>query len=254
LGGGVTGDLTGFAAATYLRGIPFVQIPTTLLAMVDSSVGGKTAVDLPMGKNLAGAFWQPSLVICDCGAFDTLPAENLRDGVAEIIKYGVIADRCLFDLMSSNTIESLLKDNLFEQIIKKCVIIKGGIVASDERDRGKRQILNFGHTIGHAIEKLSEYKISHGHAIALGMLFISRAGARSGISPASGSDEIEQVLRRYDFPLSSGFSADEIYKAALTDKKMSGDSIVIIVPDGIGACKAVKIDMGLFKEFVGRGF
>jgi len=254
LGGGVTGDLAGFAASCYLRGVPFVQMPTTLLSAVDSSVGGKTGVNLAGGKNLAGAFWQPSLVICDCRAFDTLPKEAMLDGLAEIIKYGVIADRNLFDFIQTHNIITLFQNNLLERVIEKCVIIKSRIVTGDEFDTGKRQLLNFGHTFGHAIERLSGYEISHGHAVALGMFYVSRAAYLSGLSPSDCSAEIGQALKRYGFDLSCGYSADEIYEAALIDKKRSGSQITLVVPYDIGDSRLEKVGLSEFFEFVGRGF
>jgi 3-dehydroquinate synthase len=253
LGGGVTGDIAGFAASCYLRGIPYAQIPTTLLSAVDSSVGGKTGINLTKGKNLAGAFWQPSLVLCDYSVFDTLPAEDLLDGAAEAIKYGVIADRSLFDFMLSNSADSLYKNDSFEYIIKKCIEIKSALVSEDERDTGRRRLLNFGHTIGHAIEKLSGYSVSHGHAVALGMLHISRAAYKAGFSAADCTVEIERVLKKYGFSLSHNYSADELYEAALSDKKRLGDRITLVIPDEIGACRLEKIDISLFKEFIARG-
>ena len=175
LGGGVIGDLTGFAAATFLRGIRFLQIPTTLLAAVDSSVGGKTGVDLPSGKNLVGAFWQPSLVICDYQLLDTLPAPIFADGCAEVIKYAVINDKDLF---------SLLKKPIKPQlgpIIRRCVENKRDIVRADERDTGCRQLLNLGHTFGHAVEACSNFAISHGSAVAIGINIVSSAAASRGL-------------------------------------------------------------------------
>jgi len=253
LGGGVPGDLAGFAASCYLRGISFAQIPTTLLSAVDSSVGGKTGVNLSSGKNLAGAFLQPSFVLCDCGILRTLPAGLLKDGVAEIIKYCVIADCDLFELMCRNSIDSLCNDNFLEHIVEKCVIIKSGIVAADEHDTGKRRLLNFGHTIGHAVEKLSGYEASHGEAVAFGMLFISRAAEELGITRARSSEEIERVLKQYDFSLSYRYPADELYEAALIDKKRYGDSITLIIPEKIGDARSVEIDIKKFKELVVRG-
>ncbi|MEI6579117.1 MAG: 3-dehydroquinate synthase, partial [Eubacteriales bacterium] len=167
LGGGVTGDLAGFAAASYLRGVRFVQMPTTLLAAVDSSVGGKTGVNLDAGKNLAGAFWQPSLVLCDCDTLNTLPDDILADGIAEAIKYGMIRDKELFEMLEFGDCISNP-----EACVARCVTIKGNIVAKDEFDNGERQLLNFGHTLAHSIEKLSDYKISHGHAVAIGMVIV----------------------------------------------------------------------------------
>ena len=178
LGGGVVGDMAGFAAAAYLRGIPFMQIPTTLLAMVDSSVGGKTAVNLPSGKNLAGAFNQPIAVLCDPDTLHTLAPEFFADGAAEIIKYGVLNDKTLFDL---------LKDGCWHDqivpVIETCVRSKAKLVEEDERDTGSRQLLNLGHTIGHAIEKCSHFAVSHGHAVAVGMVYAARIAVSLGVCP-----------------------------------------------------------------------
>ena len=189
LGGGVVGDLCGFAAAVYLRGVRFVQIPTTLLAMVDSSVGGKTAVDLRAGKNLAGAFHQPSLVICDCRTTDTLTPEIFADGCAEVIKYGVINDRDFFDFLKNGIAEQL------EDVIEVCVTHKRDIVEADEFDRGARQLLNLGHTVGHAIELCSDLAISHGSAVSIGMVLVMRAAIAMGICPASDLNELTALLQ-----------------------------------------------------------
>ncbi|HPE16874.1 MAG TPA: 3-dehydroquinate synthase, partial [Oscillospiraceae bacterium] len=175
LGGGVPGDLGGFAAAVYQRGIDFIQIPTTLLAAVDASVGGKTAVDLSAGKNLAGAFWQPSLVLCDCAVFGTLPQAVFSDGMAEVIKYGVILDKALFRLLGVRDIRDGIED-----VVLRCCALKSAVVEEDERDNGRRQLLNFGHTVGHAIEKASGFRVSHGSAVAIGMVAMSRAAERNG--------------------------------------------------------------------------
>ena len=172
LGGGVTGDLGGFAAATYLRGIPYVQMPTTLLAMVDSSVGGKTAIDLPGGKNLAGAFWQPSLVLCDCSALDTLPRADLSSGCAEVVKYGVLRDVPLFLHLEEKGLD-------FDRswVVERCVADKQDYVNEDEFDRGSRKLLNLGHTLGHALERRSGYSLSHGDVVSIGMATVTRAAA-----------------------------------------------------------------------------
>jgi len=252
-GGGVVGDIAGFAASCYLRGIRFIQIPTTLLAAVDSSVGGKTGVNITAGKNLVGAFWQPSLVLCDHGLFKSLKHETLLEGIAEVIKYGVIADEELFDLMARACVSELFNDNLFEHIIEKCVKIKSEIVSRDERDMGERQLLNFGHTLGHAIEKCSNYEISHGHAVAIGMLCISRAAYEFGLSPKSCYVKIEQALKQHGFVLTCDYSAEELYEAALIDKKRTGNFITLILPDKIGSCRLEKVDITLFREFVRKG-
>ena len=241
LGGGVVGDLCGFCASVYLRGIPFVQIPTTLLACVDSSVGGKTAVNLDAGKNLAGAFYQPRLVICDPDTLSSLPPEIFADGCAEVIKYGVINDRALF---------SMLEDGISpasEQIIARCVQNKRDVVEKDEFDTGLRQLLNLGHTVAHAIEKCSDFQISHGSAVAIGTVTIMRAAVAQGLCPAADLDALLSLTKQLGLPVSCDFGADELAKAALSDKKRAGGSITLVVPYAIGdsrLCKIPAADVG----------
>ena len=247
LGGGVTGDLSGFAASTYLRGISYVQLPTTILAAVDSSVGGKTAVNLKAGKNLMGAFYQPSLVICDCDTFKTLPEEVYREGIAEAIKYGAITDSQLFDKFNKDIIEDI------EDIIHRCVYLKGAIVSQDEFDKGQRQLLNFGHTIGHAIEKCSSFKIPHGFAVAMGMAAVTRASENSGICEKGSSKNLEEVLIKNKLPINLPYSTEELLDAALSDKKRSGDTITLVVPERIGSCLLHKIPIEELKDFINLG-
>ena len=231
LGGGVVGDMTGFVAATYLRGISYVQVPTTLLAMVDSSVGGKTAIDLPAGKNLAGAFYQPDLVICDIDALDTLPAKIFRDGCAEVIKYGVLYDSVLFDHLQKYGFE-------FERetVISRCVELKRDVVAQDEFDTGNRQKLNLGHTMGHGIEALSNFTVSHGEAVAIGMAIVSKAAAALGECDQDTYAQILSALQRFTLPTDTKYTAEEIYTAALSDKKRAGGCVNLIVPQTVGDC------------------
>lgn len=247
LGGGVVGDLAGFAAAIYLRGIKFIQLPTTLLAAVDSSVGGKTAVDLVAGKNLAGAFHQPSLVICDYKTLDTLSPEIFADGSAEVIKYGVINDRPLFELIVKG-----IRGNL-EEIIASCVLNKSKIVAEDEFDTGVRQLLNLGHTVGHAIEAVSHFEISHGSAVAMGMVIVTRAAVAMGICPKEDLDAIISALTDAALPTACPYSADELVDTALGDKKRFGDTISLVVPYSIGDSRLYKIKVGELKEFIQKG-
>lgn len=247
LGGGVVGDLAGFCAAVYLRGIRFVQIPTTLLAAVDSSVGGKTAVDLVAGKNLAGAFHQPSLVICDYSTLDTLPKDIFADGCAEVIKYGVINDKALFDLLSDG-----IKENI-EEIIAICVKNKADIVAEDEFDNGKRQLLNLGHTVGHAIEGCSSFAISHGSAVAIGMMIVMRAAVSMGICQESAIEDLEKILVSTGLPTKCTFSAKELTEIALADKKRKGGSITLVVPYSIGDSRLYKIGVDELENFIDRG-
>jgi 3-dehydroquinate synthase len=240
LGGGVVGDLAGFAAATYLRGIPYVQIPTTLLAMVDSSVGGKTGIDLPAGKNLIGAFYQPSLVLCDISTLATLPENVFKDGCAEVIKYGMIASAAILELLKGFSYDD--KSNaLVQELVEKCVSIKRYIVQRDEFDTGERMLLNFGHTIAHAIEKLSSYTIPHGFAVAAGMAIDTRAAFKKGLCPKDCLDTLEDLLNRFALPSNTDYSARQLYEAALSDKKRAGDEITIIIPIALGKCELKKI-------------
>jgi 3-dehydroquinate synthase len=243
LGGGVTGDMAGFAAGVYQRGIRFAQIPTTLLAAVDSSVGGKTAVDLKAGKNLAGVFMQPISVVCDTDTFKTLTPEIFADGAAETIKYGVLTDKELFYKFDTGNIAESLPE-----IIAKCVLIKGALVEKDERDTGDRRFLNLGHTMGHAIEKLSGYTFPHGHAVAVGMVMITRAGEKMGLTKPGTSDEIARILKKNNLPVSSPFDAEELYLAACGDKKRMGGNITVIMAEEIGKCFLKTIPVSDLRE------
>jgi 3-dehydroquinate synthase len=245
LGGGVTGDLTGLAAAMYMRGMHLVQVPTTLLAMVDSSVGGKTAVNLRAGKNLAGVFNQPELVLCDLRMLLTLPAEYFADGVAEIIKYGAIADRELFDTVKNGNIIPEL-----ERIVARCVSIKRDIVNEDEFDNGRRQLLNFGHTLAHSIEKMSDFTISHGSAVAMGMVIISEIAWKNGLSKERCQDEIIDALLENNLPISCPYKNSELYYAAENDKKSASGRISIIIPEEIGNCRIYNLPLAEFKELL----
>ena len=231
LGGGVVGDLAGFAAATYLRGVSFIQVPTTLLAAVDSSVGGKTAIDLPAGKNLVGAFCQPSLVLCDVDCLNTLPVEFFRDGCAEVIKYGILYDPDLFAYLTETGMEF---DR--EKVITRCVELKRDIVAEDEFDTGARMKLNLGHTFGHGVESLSNYTISHGKAVAIGTAITARASAAYGICADMAKNAILETLEKFGLPVACNFTAEQLAEAALSDKKRSGNSVSLILPRKIGNC------------------
>ena len=248
LGGGVTGDMTGFVAATYLRGISFVQVPTTLLAMVDSSVGGKTAIDLPAGKNLAGAFYQPDLVLCDIDTLKTLPDHIFRDGCAEVIKYGILYDPDLFEHLQNNGLS-------FEQeyVVSRCVALKRDVVAEDEYDRGSRQKLNLGHTLGHGIEACSNYCISHGEAVAAGIGIISKAAVAQNILSAEVFKKIAFVLDRFGLPKNTNYNADQLYAFALSDKKRAGNTVNLIVPSEIGNCQILPIPTADLKAFIETG-
>jgi 3-dehydroquinate synthase len=244
LGGGVVGDLSGFTAATYLRGIRYVQIPTTYLAAVDSSVGGKTGINLLTGKNLAGAFWQPSMVICDYKTFDTLESAELLNGAAEAIKSGMIMEAGLIDKVLAHD---------YEHVIGRCISIKKSIVEADERDTGMRQLLNFGHTVGHSLEKLSAYKISHGHAVARGMVVESRAAFRMGLTEFDASPYLKETLEQCGFDLSIPFPVEDILRYALNDKKISGDSIAMVIPEAVGKCRLQKIPLSELGQFLALG-
>ncbi|MEG6617266.1 3-dehydroquinate synthase [Peptococcaceae bacterium 1198_IL3148] len=248
LGGGVTGDLAGFAASVYLRGIGFLQIPTTFLAAIDSSVGGKTGIDLVAGKNLAGTFYQPSLVLCDPAVFATLPDKVYADGVAEAIKYGVLAAPELFDQLAAGKVQQNMVN-----IITKCVTIKRDLVMRDEYDHGDRQLLNFGHTIGHAVERCSGYAITHGQAVAMGMKTISTAAWRLGLSEEDCSQPITAALLANNLPLTVPFSAKELAEAALLDKKRRGDTITLVIPKRIGHCLLHKIPVTALEDFIKQG-
>ncbi|MGN0867037.1 MAG: 3-dehydroquinate synthase [Oligosphaeraceae bacterium] len=232
LGGGVAGDMAGFTAAIYLRGIPVVQLPTTLLAAIDSSVGGKTGVDLPQGKNLAGAFWQPSAVLCDTTLMETLPRRILFDGAAEAVKYGMIRDAALFRTLAS---PRGLQTHL-QEVVARCVEIKAEIVAGDEFDRGERALLNFGHTLGHAVERESQFAISHGQAVAIGMVAVTRWAERRGWCPENLHLPLVEALKEYELPTELPYPWERLTAAMLHDKKRRGDRIQLVVPDSLGRC------------------
>ena len=238
LGGGVCGDMAGFAAGCYLRGIRYVQLPTTLLSAVDSSVGGKTAIDLKAGKNLAGVFLQPAAVLCDTDCLRTLPPEVFADGAAEAIKTGVLSDETLFSLFDADD----LTDRLPE-IIARCIAFKAKVVEEDELDNGVRRTLNLGHTAGHAIEKCADFRLTHGHAVAIGMVLMARAAEKLGWCTEPTADRIAAMLERNRLPVSTEFSAAELAAAALSDKKRRGDSISVVVPDRIGSCYMKKVSV-----------
>ena len=242
LGGGVVGDLAGFAAATYLRGIRFIQVPTTLLAAVDSSVGGKTAIDLPEGKNLVGAFWQPSLVICDTDTLNTLPEDIFRDGCAEVIKYGILYDPDLFAVLEHS---GMRFDR--ESVIARCVELKRNVVMEDEFDTGARMKLNLGHTIGHGVEAKSRFTISHGQAVAIGIAIVSRAAL------CQDCQRILSLLQFFSLPIHTDYTAEDLYIHALSDKKRSGNTVNLIIPHGIGNCAITPMNVDQIKSFIEAG-
>ena len=248
LGGGVIGDMVGFAAACDQRGVRFVQIPTTLLAAVDSSVGGKTAVDHPMGKNFVGTFWQPSLVLCDTDTLQTLPDEVRRDGCAEIIKYGVLDGDALF-----SKLENSLPGELTEEILARCVEIKRDIVAGDEFDTGVRHLLNLGHTAAHAAELLSDYALSHGSAVAMGLVSMARACAARGLCSPSDAMRVEKLVQKYALPTELPYTADALAEAALSDKKRTGASLSLVTIEGLGNCSVRKIPAANYAAWLRQG-
>lgn len=248
LGGGVTGDMAGFAAASYLRGIPFVQVPTTLLSQVDSSVGGKTGVDLPQGKNLVGAFWQPSFVLIDPDTLNTLSPHFFADGMGEVIKYGCIKSRALFDLL----IETEDITSIMEDVIYRCVDIKRDVVERDEFDTGERALLNFGHTFGHALEKLHQYQgLSHGAAVGIGMVIMARLGEKAGFTAPGTADKIAAALEKYHLPVHSDLPLSQIVEATASDKKSTGSSINLVLLKDIGESfvhKVARSDLAALAE------
>ena len=242
LGGGVVGDLAGFAAASFLRGIRFIQIPTTLLAAVDSSVGGKTAIDLPAGKNLAGAFCQPSLVLCDVDVLETLPVDIFRDGCAEVIKYGILYDPVLFAHLEEKGL-----DFDREAVITRCVELKRDVVMEDEFDTGARMKLNLGHTIGHGVEARSNFALSHGKSVAIGMAIVSRA------SECPETPRILAILEKFGLPDTIDYPVEDIYTYTLSDKKRSGGTVNLIIPQSIGNCIIVPTPVENLKSFIQAG-
>ena len=232
LGGGVVGDLAGFAAATYQRGIPYIQVPTTLLSMVDSSVGGKTAVDLDHGKNQVGCFYQPSLVLCDPSLLNTLPEREYRVGCAEIIKYAM--------LYSEDFLRELEKTPVreqFERVISVCVGMKRDVVRGDEFDRGQRALLNLGHTVGHAVESCSGFTLLHGEGVAIGMAIITRAAVEKGLCTPETLPRLLAALERYGLPTETDYPLTDILAAAEADKKRTDDVTKFIVPERVGHCR-----------------
>ena len=248
LGGGVTGDMAGLAAALYLRGIKYVQLPTTLLAAVDSSVGGKTAIDMRAGKNLAGAFMQPSAVLCDTDCLKTLPPHVRADGAAEAIKTGILCSEKLFALFEAD----VLSTNP-ELIISRCVAYKAGVVERDEKEQGERKLLNLGHTIGHAIEKCSDFRITHGRAVSVGTYIMACAAENLGWTDGPIARRVCDCLRGNWLPTDLSYPPEKIAQAALSDKKRAGDSITIVVPKAIGHCELKKIHVSELEGIIRAG-
>ena len=248
LGGGVTGDLGGFAAATYRRGIPYVQLPTTLLAAVDSSVGGKTGVDLAGGKNQAGAFYQPSLVLCDTETLATLPEEERRAGCAEVVKYALLGSEDLFRTLEEDPAEAWSGET-----IARCVEMKRSYVEGDEFDTGERQFLNLGHTFGHAAEVLSGYALLHGEAVAMGMAAMTRSAAAAGICEEEALRRLLSLLEKLGLPTALPYPAEDLAAAAGTDKKTLGSRITLVVPERIGFCRLETVSTEELPLWLRRG-
>ena len=237
LGGGVVNDVAGFVAATYLRGVPLVQVPTSLLAMIDSSIGGKTGVDVPAGKNLLGAFHQPRVVVADPDLLGSLSSVQLAAGLAEAVKHGVIADAAYFAFLEAEYAAIFAKHApALERLVRRSVEIKAAVVAQDEREQGRRAILNFGHTVGHAIEATSKYEVLHGEAVAIGMVYEGRLAESLGIAAAGTARRITSVLERLHLPTErpAGSQVDELVTAMRADKKVRAGEIRLALPSAIG--------------------
>ncbi len=245
-GGGVIGDLAGFAAATYMRGCALVHIPTSLLAMIDSSIGGKTAIDLPIGKNLVGAFYNPRAVIVDLELLNSIPASLLQDSCGELIKYGVLSGRDLFNKISLSRNPMQVIDAAHRQeLIQACIEIKKSIVEADFKEAGSRKLLNLGHTLGHAIETLSNFELGHGSCVAAGTSMLAKACSKLGLCSNKDTESIIALTQAYNLPTSTSFSVEELYGAALHDKKSHADSIDVVLIYGIGD---VRIERKSFTE------
>ena len=254
LGGGVTGDMAGLAAALYQRGCQVAQVPTSLLAMVDSSVGGKTAVDLDAGKNLAGAFLQPSVVVADVDCLSTLSPDLLRDSCGEVIKHGVLADEGLFDEVSRRPICSAgYPPQELVRVVARNVEIKRDVVVSDEREHGLRQTLNLGHTIGHAVEAASDFSLGHGTCVAIGLCSMARASAERGWCAQQTARRIERAVTAHGLPTDTDLDHETIMYFATHDKKRHGDTVNVVVPKRIGAVELRKVNLDELRELVDLG-
>ncbi len=253
LGGGVVGDLAGFAAAIYMRGIQVVQVPTTLLAMVDSSVGGKTAIDATAGKNLLGAFLQPSLVMADVQTLSTLSPEVFVDGIGEVVKHAVLADEALFEELTAHPLTQAADEDYLARVVARNVEIKRDVVNTDERERGLRQTLNLGHTIGHAIEASSGYRLGHGHCVAAGLCCMARATEALGWSEPGLARRIERCVAAQGLPTTTDIAHEDLVYQAAFDKKRHGDSVNVIVPTAIGSAEVRRVSLEEFSRIVELG-
>ena len=246
LGGGVTGDMAGFAASMWMRGMDFVQIPTSLLAQVDSSIGGKTGVDLPQGKNLVGAFWQPIGVVADTVMLSTLPDVFFTDGMAEVIKSACIKDAGLFESLENGTMSN-------SDMVARCIDIKRVVVQNDERENGERKLLNFGHTLAHALEKHHDFEMSHGRAVAVGMAYITQMSEKMGISSVGTHDRLCAVLKKYNLPVCDDTKIADFLPHILMDKKRSGDSVDTVLLEEIGKAVVFPVKTADFSSFLYDG-
>ena len=250
LGGGVTGDMGGLAAATFLRGVAFIQIPTSLLATVDSSVGGKVAVDLPSGKNLVGAFYQPKAVYIDPDLLQTLPVRYLHDGLAEVIKYGCIRDKDLFAVLEKIQNDAELLAHV-DEIIEICCNIKARIVENDEFDTGERMLLNFGHTLGHAVEKTFHFdKYSHGEGVGIGMVLLTQQSEKLGFTEPGTSDRLAVLLQKFQLPVDVQMRKEDFLQAIALDKKKRGSSLTLILLKRIGESFLQKVEFSELENFL----
>ena len=235
LGGGVIGDIAGFVASTYMRGIPYIQVPTTLLAQVDSSIGGKVAVNHPKAKNVIGSFYHPMFVYSDIKTLKTLPEEEFTNGMAEVIKYSLIKDGNLFELLEENNRKSIKEEKILLQIVSRCAQIKADIVEKDEKEKDLRMILNFGHTIGHALEAVSGYTLKHGSAVSIGMVAATKMSVKKGLLKEKDENRILNLFKKYDLPMyTKGFDISEIYGIMKHDKKVFDNKIHFIMLESIG--------------------
>ena len=251
LGGGVIGDLAGFAAATYMRGCALVHIPTSLLAMIDSSIGGKTAIDLPFGKNLVGAFYNPRAVIVDLELLNSIPAPLLQDSCGELIKYGVLSGHDLFNKISLARNPVQVIDVLHRQeLIQACIKIKKSVVEADFKEVGSRKLLNLGHTLGHAIETISNFELGHGSCVAAGTAMMAKACFKLGLCSYEDAKSIAELTQSYGLPTSTSFDVEELYNAALHDKKTHADSIDMALIYGIGDVRIERKSFAELKQLI----
>ena len=250
LGGGVTTDMAGFAASTFLRGIKVIQVPTSLLAMVDASVGGKTGIDIPMGKNQVGAFWQPSLVLEDISFLKTLPDEVFTEGMGEVTKHAFIMDLDLFDKLEKANGNIRDDEDLLAEIVGMNVADKASVVGEDETDNGRRQTLNFGHTVGHVIERDSGFTKPHGICVAKGMGIVIDASVRAGTLASDDAEKMKNLLKLYNLPVSDDITPEAIVEGAMNDKKKRGDTLSVILVNKIGKAEIKKMTAEEFLKFL----